>query len=80
VEQAKTRPEFWLRRLAEHAAAKTGCACQMGQNHPSADEDDYDLRLHLRQLQQLGYTCSVALQGCGIKGDMKENLTRSKSA
>ena len=40
VEQAKARPEFWLRQLAERAAAKTGWARQTGQNHPSADKGD----------------------------------------
>jgi len=32
VEQARTRPEFWLKRLAKHAATETGRARQMGRN------------------------------------------------
>jgi glycerate kinase len=40
VEQAEARPEFWLKQLAEHAAAETGWARQTGQNHPSADKGD----------------------------------------
>ncbi len=44
------------------------------------DSGTYDVRNALAELKRLDYTGPIGLQGFGIKGDVRENLTRSVAA
>ena len=44
------------------------------------DHGTYDVRAFLAKLQKIGYTGPVGFQGYGIKGDEKDNLSRTMEA
>jgi sugar phosphate isomerase/epimerase len=44
------------------------------------DKGEFDVYKFLRKLNKLGYTGPIGLQGYGLKGDVRENLSRSMKA
>jgi len=44
------------------------------------DKGEFDVYKFLKKLNELGYTGLIGLQGYGLKGDVRENLSRSMEA
>lgn len=44
------------------------------------DKGEFDVYKFLKELSELGYTGPIGLQGYGLKGDVRENLSRSMEA